>query len=145
MREDEQTDHPEELGPQSLETGGAETACGDDAAASPPPSLTDELATLIDDGRTYAEAELAFQKTRASLAGRKIGGAVGFIVLAVLLVHLVLVALVVGLLIALTPPFGIWGSIGIVVGGLLLLVVLTVLLARSSAKGVGELFKDEDT
>jgi hypothetical protein len=115
----------------------------EDSLTEPSPSLTDELATLIDDGRTYAEAELAFQKTRASLAGRKIGVTAGLIVLAVLLVHLALVALVVGLLIALVPPLGIWGSIAAVVGGLLLAIALVVYAARGTASGIGAMFKDD--
>lgn len=115
----------------------------EESLAQPSPSLTDELATLIDDGRTYAEAELAFQKTRASLAGRKIGVTAGLVVLAVLLVHLALVALVIGLLIALVPPFGIWGSIAAVVGGLLIAVGLVVYSIKSAATGIGELFKDD--
>ncbi len=107
-------------------------------------SLSEEIAALIDDGRTYAEAELAFQKRRASLAGRKIGGAVVFAILALILLHLMFIALAVGMVIALEPLVTIWGAIGIVVGVLLLGVIGLLLLVRSNALGLVALFKGDD-
>ena len=46
---------------------------GEDKAPSTQidPSLMEEASALIDNARTYAEAELGFQKTRAAFAGRK--------------------------------------------------------------------------
>lgn len=106
-------------------------------------SLTEELSALIDDGRTYAEAELAFQKTRAALAGRKIGGAILFTILALIMLHLALIALSVGIVIALEPLVTIWGAIAIVVGVLLLGVAVFVLKARSNAMRLADLFQDD--
>ncbi len=107
-------------------------------------SLTEEIAALIDDGRTYAEAELAFQKRRAGLAGRKVGGALIFAILALILLHLMFIALAVGMVIALEPLVTIWGAIGIVVGVLLLGVIGLLLLVRSNALGLVALFMGDD-
>jgi len=147
MRDDERTDGSGESPPDPSGPMAAPEQNPDETIASSeaPPSLTDELAGLIDDGRTYAEAELAFQKTRAKLAGRKVGASALFAIVAILLLHVTVIALIVGLMLALEPMVGIWASIGIVIGGLLLLVVILALLAKSSATGVSSLFKDTDS
>ncbi|MGN6500730.1 MAG: phage holin family protein [Tsuneonella sp.] len=93
-------------------------------------SLSDDLTALFDDGKTYFEAELQFQKTRASFAlteGRQ--GAV-FGVVAVIVLHLALVALVVGALIALGSEIGPWGATAIVVGVLIVVAVVFGVLAK---------------
>ncbi|NBC88649.1 MAG: hypothetical protein GVX90_04000, partial [Alphaproteobacteria bacterium] len=59
---------------------------------SPDGSLTDQLAALIDGTRTYAEAEFNFQKTRASLAGKNAGIALGLVVVAVVVLHVAVLA-----------------------------------------------------
>lgn len=105
-------------------------------------SLFEETSALIDDGRTYVEAELAFQKTRAKLAGRLAGGSLGLVVLALILLHIALLALAVGLVIALAPLVTIWGAVLIVVGGLLLLVGLLGWMAMKRAEKLGALFSD---
>ncbi|MDJ0641366.1 MAG: phage holin family protein [Erythrobacter sp.] len=103
-------------------------------------SLVEELAALIDDGKTYAEAELAFQKGRAALAGRSVGIALALVVVAIILLHIAFLALAVGLVMALAPLVTIWGAIAIVVGGLLLLVGLLGYSAYSHGKLLGALF-----
>ena len=116
----------------------------DDTAAPPEAyfddSLMGEIGALIDDGRTYAEAEIAFQKTRAKLAGRTIGVAAGSLVLAIILLHIALLALAVGLVIALAPLVTIWGAIAIVVGGLLAGMAFFVWVAAKSGSKVSGLF-----
>lgn len=107
--------------------------------------LFEEVASLIDDGRTYAQAEIAFQKTRAKLAGTSIGFAAAAIVVALILLHIAFLALAVGLVIALAPLVTIWGAIAIVVGGLLLIVLLLGRFAYKRAKTLSALFsKPED-
>lgn len=103
-------------------------------------SLTEEIAALIDDGRTYAEAELAFQKTRAVIAGKSIGFALAFAVVALITLHIAVLALAVGMVIALEPLVTIWGAIAIVVGVLLLTTALLLLLAKKNADRLGLLF-----
>lgn len=106
-------------------------------------SLVGELAALIDDGKTYAEAELAFQKTRATLAGKTIGIAAALVVVAVVLLHIAFLALAVGLVIALEPLVSIWGAIAIVVGVLLLATALLGRAALSRGKLVAAMFASD--
>lgn len=91
----------------------AEPAGSDDS------SLIDDLRQLAADGRTLVEAEIAYQKSRAAVAGQAAKAVVGWSALALALLLLVLVALVVGLLLALSPLVGPWWALGLVTGGLL--------------------------
>ncbi|QFT77815.1 phage holin family protein [Erythrobacter sp. THAF29] len=102
--------------------------------------LVDEIVALIDDGRTYAEAEIAFQKTRGKLAGRGVGKAIAFAAVALITLHIAVLALAVGLVIALEPLVTIWGAIAIVVGMLLLVTAILVMKAKASGEMVGSLF-----
>jgi hypothetical protein len=114
-----------------------------DAVADHPP-IKDELTALIEDGKTYAEAELAFQKTRLSFAADRGKSALIYGVLAFGFVHLMLIALVVGAVIALAPTFGGWQATGIVVGVLLIATVILGLLIRSKVKAVAGAFASEE-
>ena len=79
-------------------------------------SLTEDISALFEDGRTMVEAEIQFQKTRAAFAlDRGRSGAI-YGVAALALLHLALVGLVVGLVIALTPLITAWGATALVVG-----------------------------
>ncbi len=137
-------------------TGSTEGADGSDAPgefggerASKPAgldeTLAEEISALLDDGRTLIEAEIGFQKTRAILAGRRIGVTIALALVAVILLHLTLIALAVGLVIALEPLVTIWGAIAIVVGALLAGVIALALAARSIAGRISQLFSDEET
>jgi hypothetical protein len=89
-------------------------------------SLLDDVHALIDDGRTYLEAELGFQKTRAAFVADRAKSAVVFGAVAALLALLALVGLTVGSIIALTPLLTAWGASAVVVAVLLLAAVLAV-------------------
>lgn len=93
-------------------------------------SLTDDVVALLDDGRTLVETEIQFQKTRAAFAfdRGKSGAAYGIVAFALL--HLALVALVVGAVIALTPLISAWGATAVVVGALVVLGGLFGLAAK---------------
>ncbi len=131
-------------------SGAAQTSAAQDKAepageSSSDDSLSDdsivqELSTLIDDGRTYAQAEIAFQKTRAKLAGRSVGIALACVIIALILLNIAFLALAVGLVIALAPLVTIWGAIAIVVGALLLLVALLGYAALKQGKTLSALF-----
>lgn len=69
-------------------------------------SLVDDVRELVTDGRTLLEAELAYQKSRAALAGRTAKSMAGWIALALSLVFFALMALVMGLLLILAPLIG---------------------------------------
>ncbi len=115
----------------------------DDVTSGGTESLRDELAGLIADARVMATSEIAFQKARAGLAGAYLGKIAGFGALALVLAWFALLALTVGLLLALAPVLGAWGAMGAVVGGLLLATVLTALTAYAGWRRLNALFKDE--
>jgi hypothetical protein len=87
-------------------------------------SLLDDVRAFIDDGKTYLEAELGFQKTRAAFVADRAKSAMVFGVIAALLAFLALVGLTVGSIIALTPLLTAWGASAVVVAILLLAAAL---------------------
>jgi hypothetical protein len=87
-------------------------------------SLLDDVRALIDDGKTYLEAELGFQKTRAVFVADRAKSTMVFGALAALLGFLALIGLVVGSIIALTPYLTAWGASALVVAILLLAAAL---------------------
>lgn len=97
-------------------------------------SLADDLRLLAEDGKAYAEAELAFQKSRAAVAGQGIRGIAIFGALAAALVFFALMALALGLVLALTPILGAWGAMGASFGGLLILAGICAMVAASRFK-----------
>jgi len=107
---------------------GEESPVG--AAAPVEPSLADDVKALVEDGKTYLEAELQFQKSRAAFAldRGKSGAVYGLGAAAVL--HLALIALVVGAIFALTPLITAWGATAVVVGVLLIAAILLGLAAK---------------
>lgn len=86
-------------------------------------SLVDDVRELVADGRTLLEAELAYQKSRAALAGSTAKSMAGWIALALSLVFFALMALVMGMLLTLAPLIGGLGAT--------LLVVITLLAAAA--------------
>ena len=89
-------------------------------------SLVDDVRELVSDGRTLLEAELAYQKSRAALAGRTAKSMVGWIALALGLVFFALMALVMGLLLTLAPLIGGLGAT---------LVMVMILLVAAGLSG----------
>jgi hypothetical protein len=118
-------------------------AVGDTGAEDALTTLRDEIAVLIDDARTYAEAEAAFQKTRATIAGKTAGRAIVLLVLALVLLHIALIALAVGAVFALAPLVSVWGAMAIVVGAMLAGVVALVLMARKDGALLATLFASD--
>lgn len=91
--------------------------------------LVDELRALADDARTLAQAELAYQKSRATYAGKQalfiaasLGAALVFLFFAV-------EALVLGAVLALTPLLSAWGATAAVTAILVLAALLAVVTA----------------
>jgi Flp pilus assembly protein TadB len=83
-------------------------------------SLREDVEALIDDGKTYLEAELIYQKTRAAFVADRAKDAALFAVLAAAFGVLALIGLTVGLIIALTPLLTAWGASALVVALLLI-------------------------
>ena len=107
-------------------------------------SLTDDIASLYEDGKTYLESELTYQKTRAKFVADQGKQAAVLGVGALALLHLALVGLTIGLIIGLAPFITIWGSTALVVG---LLVVGAAILGsklKSHVSKIGNAFGGDD-
>lgn len=113
-----------------------------DPPASHERSLTDDLVALLDDGKTYVEAEAQYQKTRAAFALDKGKAGALYGVVAFALLHLALVALVVGSVIALIPVLGAWGATALVVGLLALAGIGFALAARGRFRRLAEAYRE---
>lgn len=107
-------------------------------------SLNEDLHQLAQDARSYAQAEFQFQKSRAAYAAGASKSIVIYAVVALVLVFFALMALVVGLVIALAPLITAWGSTALVT--LVLLGLAAFLLLRAKRK-VGVIMRvfGEDT
>ena len=142
---EQQSDHRADLtgSPDNLaDTSDADADHGEPADPMGP-SLADDLFALYEDGKTYAQAEVAFQKSRASYTANKATGALVFGLGAFAFLHLALIALVVGAVIALVPVMGPWLATGLVT--LLLLVGGAVLLfmLKSKIDDIRQAFTDK--
>ena len=84
-------------------------------------SLIDDVEVLIEDGKTYLEAELNYQKTRALFAGDRAKGVAIYGLAALIFAWMALIGLTIGLIFALTPPLGAWGATAVVVVAWLLI------------------------
>ena len=93
-------------------------------------SLNEDLHQLAQEARAYAEAELQFQKSRAAYAVSASKSVVIYAVVALVLVFFAVMALVVGLVIALAPLITAWGSTAVVTLALLGLAVFLFLRAK---------------
>ncbi len=107
-------------------------------------SLIEDVKATIDDGKTYLQAELGFQKTRASYAAGEGKRAAGLGLAALACLHLALIGLVVGLIFALAPMLTPLGATAAVVGALLALVVIFAFLAGRRASNAAKAFGDEE-
>lgn len=94
-------------------------------------SLIEDVQTAIEDGKTYLEAELAYQRTRAAFAAERAKDAAVFAALGGALALLALVALTVGLVIALAPLLTEWGAAAAVTGLWLLLSAIFLRMATT--------------
>lgn len=106
-------------------------------------SLVDDVRQLVDDGRTLVEAELAYQKSRAAVAGQAAKSVAGWGALALALVFFALMALVLGLILVLTPLIGPVGATLAVVIGLLVLAGLAGMKALHRWQRAAALLSDE--
>ena len=116
----------------------------DEASDAAARSLIDDVRQLAVDGRTLLEAELAYQKSRATLAGQTAKGMAGWIALALALVFFALMALVMGLLLALTPLIGGWLAMLAVVLGILLAAALSGWAAKRKWQAMERRLKEEE-
>lgn len=101
-------------------------------------SLLEDLETLIDDGKTYLEAEANYQKSRALYIADSLPGVALAGTIAAALAFIALIGLTVGLIIALAPYLTAWGSSALVVG---LEFVLALYFARTAARRWGAIMR----
>ena len=114
----------------------------DDAAER---SLVDDVQRLIDDGRTLLEAELAYQKSRAAVAGQGAKSVAAWGGLALVLILFALMALTFGLVLSLASVIGPWLATLVSVLLLLIVAVLCGLTAARRWKHVaGQLSAKDD-
>ena len=123
----------EEIGPADS-TGEAEAA--EDRA------LIDDVEVLIEDGKTYLEAELNYQKSRALFAGDRAKGAALYGLVAFVFAWMALIGLTIGLIFALTPTLGGWGATGVVVAAWLLAAGLAFRAAAGRWRELVASFED---
>jgi hypothetical protein len=103
-------------------------------------SLFDDVQAAIEDGKTYLEAEVTYQRTRAAFAADSFKDAALFAGLSMSLGLLALVALTVGLVIALQPLLTAWGSVAAVTGAWLLLAAIFMRMAAARWRKVISMF-----
>lgn len=110
------------------------TEAGDEADTGGLAGLVADVRQLAADARALAEAELAYQTSRAKLAGAAARNMALFGVGAFVLGFFALGALTVGLLLALTPLVTAWGATAIVVGGLALAALVCVMAVMNTLR-----------
>jgi len=97
-------------------------------------SLAQDLRQLADEAKTFAQAEFAFQKSRAAYVGAETRSIVLLLVVAVVLVFFAVMAFVVGTVIALGPLLGPWGAMAAVTLALVLIAGFSAWSARARLK-----------
>lgn len=107
-------------------------------------SLVDDVRKLVSDGRTLLEAELAYQKSRAALAGRTAKSMAGWIALALSLLFFALMALVMGLLLTLAPLVGGLGATLLVMAALLVAAGLSGWVAARRWQAMSRRLSEDD-
>lgn len=107
------------------------------------PSLADDTLALFEDAKTYAEAEVAFQKSRASYTANRLKGAIAFGLGAFGVLHLALIALTVGAVIALAPIIGPWAATAIVTVALVILGIVFLMALKIRIDDIRSAFSDK--
>lgn len=109
-----------------------------------PRSVFDDFNDLIDDGRTFLDAELTFQKTRLAYAGGR-GRAAAIAALAALVFAIFgLFAVIVGLIIGLTPLITAWGATAVVGGLMFLAAAICAVSAGRNVRRARNAFAEEN-
>lgn len=105
-------------------------------------SLYDDVEALFTDARTYFDAELTYQKSRAGFVANRLKTVVACAAVAAFLAVLALIGLTVGLIIALAPLITAWGATAVVVLGILLVAYLLVRRAGKAWRDLTEVMND---
>ena len=108
------------------------------------PSLMADLDALFSDGKTYVEAELTYQKSRAGFAANRLKWITIYGAAAFGLLHLALIALTVGAVFALVPLVGPWIATLLVVAVLLVAATVFLLRLRSKVGDIRDVFEGDN-
>ncbi|MDL2352910.1 MAG: phage holin family protein [Pseudomonadota bacterium] len=106
-------------------------------------SLVEDIKHLAGDGRTLLEAEFAYQKSRAAVAGAGAKGIAGWASLAIALVFFALMALVMGVLLGLAEMIGVWAATAVTVLAVLAVAGLCGFAARRRWKRMSGALADD--
>ena len=112
-------------------------------AAAEERSLIDDVEVLIEDGKTYLQAELNFQKTRAAFIADGAKGVALWVLVGFVFAWMALIGLTVGLIIALTPPLSAWGATAVVVIVWLLIAVIAMRVAAGRWRALAKSFQPD--
>ena len=140
MLDDKPRNRADYNGPLDVPDDFEEVEGGEEAYGA---SLADDLVAFFEDGKTYAEAEIAFQKSRAAFTANRLKGAVAFALGAFGVFHLALIAFTVGAVIALMPLLGPWGATALVTAVLVLAGILLLRRLKSRLDDIRDAFLDD--
>lgn len=107
-------------------------------------SLFGEIGSLIEDGRTYAQAEVAYQKTRFSFVLGHAKWALVFGGIAAVLAVMSLFAMVFGLILSLAPILTPIGATVAVTFGMLILAAMLAAVAKMQIGKAKSAFDSKD-
>ena len=107
-------------------------------------SLFDDIRALISDGRLLAEAEIDFHKKRAIYSAKQGRTIAVLFVVAGVLAFFAVMALVLGLVLALGEVITYWGSTAVVTGTLLVIAGLLISRGKAKARKLKAILTDED-
>lgn len=130
--------------PFAASDSAAEASAAVDYDDVPDRSLLSDLEAAWQDGKTYASAELAFQKTRARFATAKLKSVVIYGVAAAFIAVLALIGLTVGAIISLATLVGPLAATLIVVAVLLLVAFILAKRAGRSWTALSGAFSSGD-
>lgn len=105
------------------------------AVTPEPETLTALVSQLVNDGRSYITAEIDFAKARATDKVGRYRSAATFFGIAAVLGLSALIALLVGLIMALTPMTGPFAATLIVVGAVLVIAGILAMIGKSRLSG----------
>lgn len=107
-------------------------------------SLTDDVLALLEDGKTYAEAELRYQKSRAGFVGNRIKGAIAIGLGAFGVLHLALIAATIGAVLVLAPIIGAFPATLLVTFALVAVGVLLLRMLKNRLDEISRAFDEGD-
>lgn len=120
-----------------------QTRLADSLHAARDHSLTEDLRQLAGNAKELAEAEYAYQKSRAAYAGGKAKWIAAAGVAAAIFAYLALMALVLGLILTLAPTLSPLGATAAVTGGLLIVSLLSIFAMLTMVRRMKSVLSDD--